>query len=106
MTVGTITDDKRLFEVPTVRVAALRVTDAARARILKVPIAGRPRVSHLARPTPAAVLQHNFSPEQVFTWFAADASQLIVLADHPRVADVGLCAVCSWVQSLTHDSCN
>ena len=36
VTVGTITDDKRLFEVPKVRVAALRVTDAARARILKV----------------------------------------------------------------------
>ena len=36
MTVGTITDDKRLFEVPKVRVAALKVTDAARARIMKV----------------------------------------------------------------------
>ena len=32
--VGTITDDARLFEVPKLRVAALRVTERARARIL------------------------------------------------------------------------
>lgn len=34
--VGTITDDVRLFEVPKLRVCALRVTETARARILKV----------------------------------------------------------------------
>ena len=34
--VGTITDDVRLFEVPKMRVCALRVTETARARILKV----------------------------------------------------------------------
>ncbi|KAI0979768.1 hypothetical protein GJ496_010296 [Pomphorhynchus laevis] len=33
--VGTITDDKRIFFVPKVRVCALRVTASARARILK-----------------------------------------------------------------------
>jgi len=32
--VGTVTDDSRLFEVPKLRVCALRFTDAARARIL------------------------------------------------------------------------
>ncbi len=35
MLVGTITDDVRLFEVPKLRVCALRVTETARARILK-----------------------------------------------------------------------
>ena len=34
--VGTITDDVRLHEVPKLRVCALRVTETARARILKV----------------------------------------------------------------------
>ena len=33
--VGTITDDIRLFEVPKLRVCALRLTETARARILK-----------------------------------------------------------------------
>merc|ERR1711935_1083621 len=33
--VGTITDDKRLFDVPMLCVCALRFTEAARARILK-----------------------------------------------------------------------
>ncbi len=33
--VGTVTDDVRLYEVPKLRVAALRVTETARARILK-----------------------------------------------------------------------
>merc|ERR1711865_1308383 len=33
--VGTITDDKRLFDVPKLSVCALRFTEAARARILK-----------------------------------------------------------------------
>jgi large subunit ribosomal protein L18e len=32
--VGTVTDDARLFEVPKLRVAALRVTETARARIV------------------------------------------------------------------------
>lgn len=35
MVVGTITDDVRVFEVPKLTVAALRVTKGARARILK-----------------------------------------------------------------------
>ncbi len=34
--VGTVTDDVRLFEVPKLRLVALRVTETARARILKV----------------------------------------------------------------------
>lgn len=34
--VGTITDDARLFEVPKLRICALRFTETARARILKV----------------------------------------------------------------------
>ncbi len=38
MLVGTITDDVRLHEVPKLRVCALRVTETARARILKVQI--------------------------------------------------------------------
>merc|ERR1719440_1511971 len=33
--VGTITDDKRLFEVPKLSVCALRFTETARARITK-----------------------------------------------------------------------
>jgi large subunit ribosomal protein L18e len=33
--VGTVTDDVRLLEVPALKVAALRVTKSARARILK-----------------------------------------------------------------------
>ena len=40
--VGTVTDDVRLFEVPELRLVALRVTETARARILKVrPAASR-----------------------------------------------------------------
>lgn len=34
--VGTITDDARMFDVPKLRVCALRFTETARARILKV----------------------------------------------------------------------
>lgn len=34
--VGTVTDDVRLYDVPKLRVVALRVTETARARILKV----------------------------------------------------------------------
>ncbi|WOL16447.1 60S ribosomal protein L18-2-like [Canna indica] len=33
--VGTVTDDKRLYEVPAMKVTALRFTETARARILK-----------------------------------------------------------------------
>ena len=33
--VGTITDDIRVLEAPKIRVCALRVTETARARILK-----------------------------------------------------------------------
>jgi len=33
--VGTVTDDARLFELPKLTVCALRVTDSARARIIK-----------------------------------------------------------------------
>ncbi|XP_031570563.1 60S ribosomal protein L18-like [Actinia tenebrosa] len=33
--VGTITDDARIFEVPALKICALRVTEGARARILK-----------------------------------------------------------------------
>lgn len=33
--VGTITDDLRMLKIPKLRVCALRVTDGARARILK-----------------------------------------------------------------------
>lgn len=32
--VGTITDDKRVYEVPAIKVAALRFTETARARIV------------------------------------------------------------------------
>lgn len=35
MLVGTVTDDKRLYELPALKVAALRFTETARARILK-----------------------------------------------------------------------
>lgn len=34
--VATVTDDVRLFEVPKLRVCALRFTETARARIVKV----------------------------------------------------------------------
>ncbi|KAJ6848445.1 60S ribosomal protein L18-3 [Iris pallida] len=33
--VGTLIDDKRLYEVPAMKVVALRFTETARARILK-----------------------------------------------------------------------
>lgn len=33
--VGTVTDDTRIYEVPALKVAALRFTETARARILK-----------------------------------------------------------------------
>ncbi|KAG6536260.1 hypothetical protein ZIOFF_001311 [Zingiber officinale] len=33
--VGTVTDDKRVYEVPAIKVTALRFTETARARILK-----------------------------------------------------------------------
>ncbi|KAL5197051.1 hypothetical protein ABZP36_000563 [Zizania latifolia] len=32
--VGTVTDDKRVYEVPAMKVAALRFTETARARII------------------------------------------------------------------------
>lgn len=34
--VGAVTDDVRLFEVPKLTIVALRVTETARARIIKV----------------------------------------------------------------------
>lgn len=34
MIVGTVTDDKRIYEVPAMKVAALRFTETARARII------------------------------------------------------------------------
>ncbi len=34
--VGTVTDDVRLYEMPKMRVCALRFTETARARIIKV----------------------------------------------------------------------
>lgn len=46
--VGTITDDKRLYELPKLRVVALRFTETARARILKVSLQG---LTWLARAT-------------------------------------------------------
>ncbi|KAL5262658.1 hypothetical protein ACHWQZ_G008155 [Mnemiopsis leidyi] len=33
--VGTVTDDKRIFEVPKLKICALRVTEGARSRIVK-----------------------------------------------------------------------
>lgn len=36
MIVGTVTDDTRIFEVPALKICALRVTETARARIIKV----------------------------------------------------------------------
>jgi ribosomal protein L18E len=33
--VGTVTDDERVYEVPKLTIAALRFTEAARARITK-----------------------------------------------------------------------
>ena len=39
--VGPITDDIRLFEVPKLRVVALRFTERARARIVKVGASAR-----------------------------------------------------------------
>ena len=35
MLVGTVTDDVRTYEVPALRVCALRFTETARARIVK-----------------------------------------------------------------------
>lgn len=34
MIVGTVTDDKRVYEVPAMKVTALRFTETARARIV------------------------------------------------------------------------
>lgn len=33
--VGTVTDDSRIFEIPKLSICALRITQTARARILK-----------------------------------------------------------------------
>lgn len=35
MIAGTVTDDKRVYDVPAIKVTALRFTETARARILK-----------------------------------------------------------------------
>lgn len=43
--VGTVTDDQRIWEVPKLSVCALRITDKARARILK----GGKSFSHLIK---------------------------------------------------------
>ena len=32
--VGTVTDDKRIFQIPKLRICALRVTESARARFV------------------------------------------------------------------------
>lgn len=48
--VGTITDDVRTFEVPAMKVCALRFTETARARIIKV------------RLPPNLILEHSRSP--------------------------------------------
>ena len=36
MIVGSVTDDSRLYDVPKMRVCAMRFTETARARIIKV----------------------------------------------------------------------
>lgn len=46
MVVATVTDDVRLFDVPKLRVVALRFTETARARITKV--IGLLRLPHVA----------------------------------------------------------
>jgi ribosomal protein L18E len=43
--VGTITDDTRMFEVPKLKVCALKFTETARARILKVTIHPSPSLT-------------------------------------------------------------
>ena len=73
MTVGTITDDKRLFEVPKVRVAALKVTDAARARILKV--RRQRQRCHAWRPLAALGRQLVQCLQRIVEVFGDDAAQ-------------------------------
>jgi hypothetical protein len=52
--VGTVTDDVRLHEVPKLRVTALRFTETARARIVKVRPAAAPWRGWGQRPQPRA----------------------------------------------------
>lgn len=58
--VATVTDDARLFEVPKLRVCALRFTETARARIVKVCRCWRTHV-------PAAAAPHDLSLTQIQT---------------------------------------
>ena len=66
MVVGPITDDVRLFEVPQLRVVALRFTERARARILQVRL-----IQHVSR-----------------TWLPSFSSQLSVLFVRPLTLHV------------------
>lgn len=52
--VATVTDDARLFEVPKLRVCALKFTETARARIVKVR-PGEARVGGKQQPSAAGV---------------------------------------------------
>lgn len=47
--VATVTDDVRLFDVPKLRVAAMKFTETARARIVKVRALGVASVASLWR---------------------------------------------------------
>lgn len=47
--VATITDDVRLFEVPKLRVVALKFTERARARIVKVKSTGLLYFHHMPK---------------------------------------------------------
>lgn len=51
--VATVTDDVRLFEVPKLRVCALRFTETARARIVKVRVLGCLALRTRLSPCPA-----------------------------------------------------
>lgn len=66
MLVGTITDDVRQFEVPALKVCALRFTETARARILK---AGGECLTFdqlaLRAPTGSNTVSFSFPPQSI-----------------------------------------
>ena len=72
--VGTITDDVRLFEVPKLRVCALRVTETARARILKVGCCAGLQIIGIA------------TGPLLFVWFGGPESLLRCASPRPPAA--------------------
>jgi len=62
--VGTITDDVRVYEVPKLRVCALRFTATARARIVKVSLSCTSVAYYSAHPAGLPQISQCFSSDE------------------------------------------